>query len=188
VRLGTAWIVCLVLAATAALALVGTEQFDAGAARTVAWAVYFAALAAFAVVAVVALARTVSALVNVRSASGGPAPVAILAMTLILLAAVVAVPTVYLLLPVPTSARTVANDLERATDAARLVGPDGSCAERRDGRWRCSVNDSSASARAGYAVTADARCWRARRFRDGEAPMPVRASGCTTLRDLIGVP
>jgi hypothetical protein len=130
---------------------------------------------------------TVSALANVRSAGGGPAPLPVLAATLLLLAAA-AVPAAYVLLPVPTSARTVANDLERATDAAWLAGSAGSCEERRDGRWRCSVSDSSASARAGYAVRADVRCWRARRFRDGEAPMPPRPSGCTTLRDVIGLP
>jgi hypothetical protein len=188
VRLGTAWIVCLVLAATVVLALGAAEQFDAGAARTAAWAVYFAALVALAVVAVSTLVSTVSALVDVRSAGGGPAPVPVLAATLLLLAAVAAVPAAYVLLPVPTSARTVANDLERATDAAWFVGSAGSCEERRDGRWRCSVSDSSASARAGYAVRGDVRCWRARRFRDGEAPMPPRASGSTTLRDLIGLP
>jgi hypothetical protein len=188
VRLGTAWIVCLVLAATAVLALVAAEQFDAGTARTAAWAVYFAVLAALAIVAVVTLALTVSALVNVRSASGGPAPVPLMAATLLMLAAAAAVPVVYVLLPVPTSARTVENDLERATDAARFVGPAGGCAEQREGRWRCSVSDSSASGHAGYAVRTDARCWRARRIRDGEAPMPARASGCTTLRDLIGLP
>jgi hypothetical protein len=187
VHLGTAWIVCLVLAATAVLALVAAEQFDAGAARTAAWAIYFAALAALAVVAVPTLVSTVSALASVRSADGGPAPLPVLATTLLLLAAA-AVPAAYVLLPMPTSARTVANDLERATDAARYVGWAGSCEDRRDGRLRCSVSDPSASGQADYAVRADARCWHGRRFRDGEAPMPPRASGCTTLRDLIGLP
>jgi hypothetical protein len=188
VQLRTAWIVCLVLAATAVLAVVAAEQFDAGAARTAAWAVYFAALAALAVIAVPTLVSTVSALASLRSAGGGPAPVPVLATALLLLAAAAAVPAAYVLLPVPTSSRTVANDLERATDAARYVGPAGSCEERRDGRWRCSVSDPSASGQAGYAVRADARRWRARPFRNGQAPMPPRASGCTTLRDLIGLP
>jgi hypothetical protein len=188
VRLGTAWIVCLVLAATAVVALVAAEQIDAGAARTAAWAAYFAALAVFAVLAVVTVVLTVSALVDVRTAGGGSSPVPVLAAAVLLLAVVGAVPAAYVLLPVPTSARTVSNDLERATDAARYLGSGGSCEERRDGRWRCKVSDPSGSGQGGYAVSADARCWRARRFRDGIAHMPPRASGCTTLRDLIGLP
>jgi hypothetical protein len=152
VRLGTAWIVCLVLAATPVVALVAAERFD-GAARTAAWVV-----------------------------------VPVLAAAVLLLAVFGAVPAAYVLLPVPTSARTVSNDLERATDAARFVGSGGSCEERRNGRWRCSVSDPSASGEAGYVVRADARCWRARRFREGMAHMPPSASGCTTLRDLIGLP
>lgn len=188
VRLATAWIVCVVLAATAVVALVAAEQFEAGAARPAAWVVYFSALAALVVVAVVTLVLTVSALVSVRSAGGGPSPVPVLAAAVLLLAAFGAVPAAYVLLPVPTSARTVSNDLERATDAARFVGSGGSCEQRRDGRWRCKVSDPSGSGEAGYAVRADARCWRARRFRDGIAHMPPRASSCTTLRDLIGLP
>jgi len=188
VRLGTAWIDCLVLAATAVVALVAADRFEAGAARTAAWVVYFAALAALAVLSVVTLVLTVSALVSVRTAGGGPSPVPVLAAAVLLLAVVGAVPAAYALLPVPTSARTVSNDLERATDAARFVGSGDSCEERRDGRWRCSVRDPSGSGEAGYSVGADARCWRAHRFRDGIAHMPPRASGCTTLRDLIGLP
>jgi hypothetical protein len=187
VRLGTAWIVCLVLAATPVVALVAAERFD-GAARTAAWVVYFAALAALVVLAVVTVVLTVSALVSVRTAGGGPSPVPVLAAAVLLLAVFGAVPAAYVLLPVPTSARTVSNDLERATDAARFVGSGGSCEERRNGRWRCSVSDPSASGEAGYVVRADARCWRARRFREGMAHMPPSASGCTTLRDLIGLP
>lgn len=188
VRLATAWFICLVLAATAVVALVAAEQFQAGAARTAAWAVYFAALAVLAVLAVVTVVLTVSALVSVRSAGGGPSPVPVLAVAVLLLAVFGAIPAAYVLLPVPTSARTVSNDLERATDAARYVGSGASCDERSDGRWRCKVSDPSGSGEAGYAVGADARCWRARRFRDGIAHMPPRASGCTTLRDLVGLP
>ena len=86
VRLATAWFICLVLAATAVVALVAAEQFQAGAARTAAWAVYFAALAVLAVLAVVTVVLTVSALVSVRSAGGGPSPVPVLAVAVLLLA------------------------------------------------------------------------------------------------------
>jgi hypothetical protein len=89
----------------------------------------------------------------------------------------------YVLVPVPLSAKSLANSVERETGSGGVAGR---CSKREDDRWRCTAADPQGSGSASYEVTADGGCWRARRSSpEGytETPMPRRAEGCTRLRD-----
>jgi hypothetical protein len=181
----TVGLLLVVSAGLAWLAISAADSVEAGAWRSFAWAVFFLSALTFALLALVGVRWAVSALVDVRSANGDPAPWAVLFAAGLLLAVAFVGIAAYFLLPAPTSATTLINSLEGETGSAGHVG---TCRQQRGERWRCSVNDSSGSGQAGYAVIAQARCWRATRYSSGEAPMPANAQGCTTLRDLAGFP
>lgn len=90
---------------------------------------------------------------------------------------------VYLLVPVPLRAETLTHSLERETGSSGLGGE---CERAQGDRWRCTVSDAGGSGFADYLVTADGKCWEARRTSAAslaETPMPARAEGCTRLRD-----
>lgn len=173
------------VAALAWLAVAAAASVEAGVWRTLAWALFFLLVLLAAVLVLVGVRWAVSGLIDVRSGGGGPAPWAVLVGAGLLLALPLCAVAAYFLLPAPTSATTLINSLERETGSAGRIG---ACIQRSGERWRCRVNDSSGSGLAGYAVTAEARCWRATRYAEGEGPMPPRAQGCTTLRDIAGIP
>ena len=146
--------------------------------------VYLVLVAILAPSMLAGAAWLVRALIRTRE-EGPPGRWALSLAVAVLLAMPVGAACAYFFLPAPASKRGVTNSIERETDAGLIPSE---CSKTRDGRWHCSVYDSSSSGTSEYDVSAGWSCWHARRTADNaEFPMPPRPEGCTTLRDALGL-
>lgn len=158
---------------------------EPSAVRDVAWIVFLGLVAASAIVGLLGLASlAASAAARKRGgATGAPPTRQLLGIAGAFAAAVAAALAAYVFAPVPLTANTLTNSVERESGSA---GIGGECSRRADEHWRCEITDGAGSGGASYEVTVDGRCWRARRTSPGhftETPMPARPDGCTRLRD-----
>jgi hypothetical protein len=153
--------------------------------RDVAWVVFLGFVGASAIVGLLGVASLAAlAVVRIRGGSAeAPPPKLVLGIAAAFAGAVATAVAAYLLVPMPLTAKSLKNSLERESGSA---GIGGECSRRGGERWRCDVTDGQGSGTASYKVTADGRCWRARRTSSShftETPMPARPGGCTRLRD-----
>jgi hypothetical protein len=158
---------------------------EASVVRDVAWVVFLGLVATSAVVGLLGFASLAgSAVVRIRGGAPGAPPLRlVLGIAAALVGAVSIAMAAYLWAPVPLTAETLTNSVERESGSA---GTGGECSRSGSEGWRCDVTDGDGSGTATYVVAADGNCWRARRrspVQFTETPMPARSDGCTRLRD-----